>query len=127
MPASALVLLLSGCIVPDAPIQGAATSSSKPAAAPVTAYVADPLTGGRLPLPTPATSPTPRTSAVSPDAEVAAFAADPRHPLFELVRSDMARLIGSGRATDLQSAYDQAVEAKRAKLEAENTAVSGPK
>ena len=53
------------------------------------------------------------------DEEVAAFTADPRHPLFALVRADMARLMGEGRALDLPSAYDQAVSARAAQFRAE--------
>ena len=116
-------LLLSGCLVPDAPFQGASAAPRVAASAgPVNAYVADPLTGGRLALPTTSEAP---SSASTADAEVKAFSADPRHPLFELVRSDMAQLLRSGRAADLQSAYDQAVAARRAKYQAEEHA-SGP-
>jgi len=37
------------------------------------------------------------------------FGQDPKHPHFDAVREDMAVLIESGRATDLQDAYDKAV------------------
>jgi hypothetical protein len=41
--------------------------------------------------------------------EVAAFAADPRHPSFGQVRGQMADLLRGGQAKTLQDAYDQAV------------------
>ena len=46
-------------------------------------------------------------------AEVAAeyqrFAADPKHPHFEVVRPTMARLIQAGMATDMEDAYTKAI------------------
>lgn len=41
-------------------------------------------------------------------AEITAFTADPKHTYFENVRQDMAHLINSGQAKDLQDAYDKA-------------------
>lgn len=41
--------------------------------------------------------------------KVTAFGADPKHPHFALVRDDMSALIETGRATELQDAYDKAI------------------
>lgn len=41
-------------------------------------------------------------------SKVEAFGQDPKHPHFNTLREDMAALIESGRATDLQDAYDKA-------------------
>lgn len=41
--------------------------------------------------------------------KVNAFGADPKHPHFNLVRDDMSALIESGRAKDLDDAYDKAI------------------
>ncbi len=46
------------------------------------------------------------------DAELEAFAADPKHPHYESVKAHMAALLGAGAAKDLQDAYDQAVYAR---------------
>jgi len=60
------------------------------------------------------------------DSEIASFGKDPKHEHFEAVRQEMGRLIQSGSADTLQTAYDKAVWAlpeTRAKLmavEAEN-------
>lgn len=43
--------------------------------------------------------------------EIQAFAADPKHPHFEQVKSLMAPLLASGQAKDLQEAYDMACHA----------------
>jgi len=59
------------------------------------------------------------------EAEIAAFAADPKHPHYESVKGHMSALIGQGLAKDLQDAYDQAVWARpdtRATLEAQRRA-----
>ena len=53
------------------------------------------------------------------DARIAAFAADPRHPLFALVTPDMIRLLRDGRAQSLQDAYDQAVAGRAVQARAE--------
>lgn len=42
-------------------------------------------------------------------AEIEAFAADPKHPHYQAVKGHMAALIAQGAAKDLQDAYDQAV------------------
>lgn len=42
-------------------------------------------------------------------AQIDAFKADPSHPHFEAVQEHMGALMGSGKATSLQDAYDQAV------------------
>lgn len=42
--------------------------------------------------------------------QVAAFAADPAHPLFEEVRDQMSDLLRAGKALTLQQAYDMAVD-----------------
>jgi len=58
-------------------------------------------------------------------AEIAAFAADPKHPHYEAVKGHMSALIAGGAAKDLQDAYDQAVWARpdtRATLEAQRRA-----
>jgi hypothetical protein len=44
--------------------------------------------------------------------ELEAFAADPKHPHFEVVKGHMSALIAQGVAKDLQDAYDQAVWAR---------------
>jgi hypothetical protein len=57
--------------------------------------------------------------------EIAAFAADPKHPHYEAVKGHMSALIAQGLAKDLQDAYDQAVWARpdtRATLEAQKRA-----
>lgn len=41
-------------------------------------------------------------------SKVESFGQDPKHPHFNTLREDMAALIESGRATDLQDAYDKA-------------------
>lgn len=41
--------------------------------------------------------------------EVNAFGVDPKHPHFEAVRTDMGILVETGRAKDLQEAYDKAI------------------
>lgn len=43
------------------------------------------------------------------NGEIQAFAANPEHVHFEAVKSTMGSLISSGRATDLQTAYDMAI------------------
>ena len=59
-------------------------------------------------------------ASADPDAasDIAAFAADPSHPLFELVRGDMIRFLRSGEVRSLQEAYDQAVTARAASARA---------
>lgn len=109
----ALAAPLGGCIVPDAPFQGTAAS---PSAAPVP-YTIDPLTGARLTLAAPPAEPAAPIDPAVADAEVAAFAA--HHPLFDMVRDDMAQLMRQARASDLQHAYDQAVAARAARYRAE--------
>lgn len=42
-------------------------------------------------------------------SEIQRFAADPAHPHFEAVKDEMALLLQTGKAQDLQSAYDTAV------------------
>lgn len=42
-------------------------------------------------------------------SEIQKFAADPAHPHFEAVKEDMARLLQTGSAQDLNDAYDKAV------------------
>lgn len=42
-------------------------------------------------------------------SEIDRFASDPSHPYFNDVRADMGALIQSGRAKDLQQAYDMAI------------------
>ena len=53
--------------------------------------------------------------ALTPAAEVAAFATAPEHALFELVRHEMVVLLESGEAGSLQKAYEIAVTAKAAR------------
>lgn len=60
--------------------------------------------------------------------EIGNFAKD--KPYYEDVRADMAALLGGGRATDLQTAYDMAIwanPATRAKIQAESTATTEKK
>lgn len=45
------------------------------------------------------------------NSEIAAFAADPSHSHFEVVRPHMAALLQAGLAKDMQDAYEQAVNA----------------
>ena len=125
---SALLLLplpLAGCLVPDGPFQGAVANAVEPLPnAPVQAYAIDPLSGARMPLTGGSpVAPDARTDRLAAEAEVASFASDAHHPLFELVRSDMAQLMRSGRAINLQTAYDQAVATRRARYKA---AVASP-
>lgn len=55
--------------------------------------------------------PAPNESAV---AQVAAFAADPMHPYFGIVRDDIMALVEAGQASTLKEAYDKAVAASPA-------------
>ena len=52
------------------------------------------------------------------EGEIVRFGADPRHPLFALVRPQMARLLREGRASSLQEAYDAAVAMRAAEARA---------
>ena len=118
----AVVLALMVWSVAVAPSAAVSAPRTPPPPAAVQAYVVDPLSGGRLPVdPTPSPSSS-SAAGLSADDEVSAFAA--RHPLFDLVRSDMAQLLRQGRAATLQSAYDQAVAARAASFQGD-PAISG--
>jgi hypothetical protein len=68
------------------------------------------------------------------EREIETFAADPAHPYFDELASDISKLFGSGLATSLEEAYEKAVYANPAtrqkeidRLTAERTSAALPK
>lgn len=59
----------------------------------------------------PAAQAAPAYTSAEVQAEIAAFAANPAHPYFGLVREQMGQLLKEGRAGSLQEAYDFATAA----------------